>query len=49
MVLLPTKSPWLNPMEAIRQHTKQKVCRQNGELSVKVHRERLSAQFETTI
>ena len=48
-VLLPIKSPWLNPMEPIWQHTKQKVCEPDGDLSVKVLRERLCAQFETTI
>jgi len=48
-VLLPTKSPWLNPMEPIWYHTKRKVVEPDGELPVKVLKERLCAQFHTTL
>lgn len=33
--LLPSKSPWLNPMEPIWLHAKRKVAEPDGELSVK--------------
>jgi transposase len=47
--LLPTKSPWLNPMEPIWLHTKRKVVEPDGDLSVKVLKERLCAQFNTNL
>jgi transposase len=43
--LLPSKSPWLNPMEPIWLHAKRKVIEADGELSVKVLKERLCALF----
>ena len=45
--LLPTKSPWLNSMEAIWIHAKRKVVEPDGDLSVKVLKERLCAHFQT--
>ena len=47
--LLPSKSPWLNPMEPIWLHTKRKVIEPDGDLSVKVLKERLCAQFDTNL
>ena len=47
--LLPSKSPWLNPMEPIWLHTKRKVAEPDGQLSVNVLKERLCAQFHTTL
>lgn len=47
--LLPTKSPWLNPMEPIWLHAKRKVVEPDGDLSVKVLKERLCAHFRTNI
>ena len=47
--LLPTKSPWLNPMEPIWLHAKRKVVEPNGDLSVKVLKERLCAHFRTNL
>lgn len=47
--LLPTKSPWLNPMEPIWLHTKRKVVEPDGDLSVTVLKERLCTQFDTTL
>lgn len=47
--LLPSKSPWLNPMEPIWLHTKRKVVEPDGDLSVKVLKERLCAQFDTNL
>ena len=49
LYLLPSKSPWLNPMEPIWLHTKRKVVEPDGDLSVKVLKERLCAHFQTTI
>jgi transposase len=48
-LLLPTKSPWLNPMEPIWLHAKRKVVEPDGDLSVKVLKERLCAHFQTTL
>lgn len=47
--LLPSKSPWLNPMEPIWLHAKRKVVEPDGDLTVKVLKERLCAHFQTTI
>jgi len=47
--LLPTKSPWLNPMEPIWRHAKRKVVEPDGDLSVKVLKERLCAHFQTNL
>lgn len=47
--LLPSKSPWLNPMEPIWLHAKRKVVEPDGDLSVKVLKERLCAHFQTTL
>jgi transposase len=47
--LLPSKSPWLNPMEPIWLHTKRKVVEPDGDLSVNVLKERLCAQFDTNL
>ena len=47
--LLPLKSPWLNPMEPIWLHAKRKVVEPDGDLSVKVLKERLCAHFQTTL
>ncbi len=47
--LLPSKSPWLNPMEPIWLHAKRKVVEPDGDLSVKVLKERLCAHFRTTL
>jgi hypothetical protein len=47
--LLPSQSPWLNPMEPIWLHTKRKVVEPDGDLSVKVLKERLCAQFQTNL
>jgi transposase len=47
--LLPTKSPWLNPMEPIWLHAKRKVVEPDGDLSVKVLKERLCAHFKTNL
>jgi transposase len=47
--LLPSKSPWLNPMEPIWLHTKRKVLEPDGDLSVKVLKERLCAHFLTNL
>ena len=48
-VLLPSKSPWLNPMEPIWLHTKRKIAEPEAQLSVKLLKERLSALFDTTL
>ncbi len=48
-LLLPTKSPWLNPMEPIWLHAKRKVVEPDGDLSVKVLKARLCAHFQTTL
>lgn len=47
--LLPSKSPWLNPMEPIWLHAKRTVVEPDGELTVKVLQERLCAHFQTTV
>jgi transposase len=47
--LLPTKSPWLNPMEPIWLHAKRKVVEPDGDLSVKVLKERLCSHFRTNL
>lgn len=47
--LLPSKSPWLNPMEPIWLHTKRKVAEPDGPLSVNVLKERLCFLFNTTL
>ena len=47
--LLPSKSPWLNPMEPIWLHAKRKVAEPDGELSVKVLKDRLCSVFGTTL
>ena len=47
--LLPSKSPWLNPMEPIWLHTKRKVVEPDGELSVNVLKDRLCAHFHTNL
>ncbi len=43
--LLPIKSPWLNPMEPHWLHAKRKVAEFDGDLSVKVLKDRLWADF----
>ena len=47
--LLPSKSPWLNSMEPIWLHAKRKVIEPDGDLSVKVLKERLCAHFHTNL
>ena len=47
--LLPSKSPWLNPMEPIWLHAKRKVAEPDGSLSVNVLKDRLCAVFCTTL
>jgi transposase len=47
--LLPSKSPWLNPMEPIWLHSKRKVAEPDGELSVNVLKDRLCSVFNTTL
>ena len=47
--LLPTKSPWLNPMEPIWLHAKRKVVEPDGDLTVKVLKNRLCAHFHTNL
>lgn len=47
--LLPSKSPWLNPMEPIWLHTKRKVVEPEGDLSVEVLKERLCTHFGTNL
>jgi len=49
LCLLPSKSPWLNPMEPIWLHVKRKVVEPDGDLSVKVLKERLCKIFDTTL
>jgi transposase len=46
--LLPSKSPWLNPMEPIWLHSKRKVAEPDGPLSVNVLKERLCFLFNPT-
>jgi hypothetical protein len=45
--LLPSKSPWLNPMEPIWLHSKRKVAEPDGPLSVNVLKDRLCSLFNT--
>jgi transposase len=45
--LLPTKSPWLNPMEPRWIHAKRKVCEPDGELTPVELKRRLCAHFLT--
>jgi hypothetical protein len=47
--LLPSKSPWLNPMEPIWLHSKRKVAEPDGPLSVNVLKDRLCDLFNTTL
>ena len=47
--LLPSKSPWLNPMEPIWLHAKRKVAEPEGDLSVNVLKHRLCSVFCTTL
>lgn len=49
LCLLPSKSPWLNPMEPIWLHAKRKVSEPDDDLSVKVLKQRLCAVFNTTL
>jgi transposase len=49
LCLLPSKSPWLNPMEPIWLHVKRKISEPDGDLSVKVLKQRLCAVFNTTL
>ena len=48
-VLLPQKSPWLNPIEPCWIHAKRKVCEPDGELSVDELKRRLCAHFHTDV
>lgn len=43
---LPTKSPWLNPIEAKWLHGKRAVCEPDGELTTGVLRRRLCAHYD---
>jgi hypothetical protein len=45
--LLPTKSPWLNPIEPHRVHAKRGVCEPMGELTPSELRRRLCVHFDT--
>ena len=45
--LLPTKSPWLNPIEPHWVHAKRNVCEPDGGLSPEELRRRLCAYFQT--
>jgi transposase len=47
--LLPSKSPWLNPMEPIWLHAKRKVAEPDGDLSAIVLKARLCSVFNTTL
>jgi transposase len=47
--LLPSKSPWLNPMEPIWLHAKRKVAEPDGGLSVNVLKDRLCSVFCATL
>lgn len=44
---LPSKSPWLNPIEPCWIHAKRKVCEPDGELTPTELRRRLAAHFNT--
>ncbi len=46
-LLLPKKSPWLNPIEPCWIHAKRKVCEPDAELSPDELRRRLCAHFHT--
>ena len=43
---LPTRSPWLNPIEPYCGHAKRRVCEPSGELSNAELRRRIRAQFK---
>ena len=45
--LLPTKSPWLNPIEPRWVHAKRDVCEPKGELTPRELRRRLAVHFDT--
>jgi transposase len=45
--LLPTKSPWLNPIEPRWIHAKRGVCEPNGDLTPTELRRRISNHFNT--
>lgn len=45
--LLPTKSPWLNPIEPRWVHAKRNVCEPMGELTPRELRRRLALHFDT--
>jgi transposase len=45
---LPTKSPWLNPIEPRWVHAKRAVCEPDGELTPAELRRRLCEHFDTT-
>lgn len=47
--LLPSKSPWLNPMEPIWLHSKRKVAEPDDPLPVNVLKDRLCFLFNTTL
>ena len=47
--ILPTKSPWLNPMEPVWRHAKRQVAEPDGGLSVNELQARLCAYFETSL
>ncbi len=46
-LLLPKKSPWLNPIEPRWVHAKRKTCEPDGELSAHELKRRLAAHFDT--
>ena len=45
---LPTKSPWLNPIEPRWVHAKRGVCEPDGDLTPAELRRRLCQHFDTT-
>jgi len=45
--LLPTKSPWLNPIEPHWLHAKRATCEPDGDLPAEELRRRLAAYFQT--
>ena len=46
---LPSKSPWLNPMEPCWVHAKRKVCEPEGELTPEELKRRLCAHFQVEL
>jgi len=44
---LPTKSPWLNPIEPHWGHAKRQVCEPSGELETRELKRRICAYFDT--